>query len=180
MSEVVHMPADQATVSALVAVPPDVAFEIFTKEIDQWWRRGLQYRVAGKRRGILHLEPEVGGRLFESFEVDDGTRVVETGRITAWEPPSRFVFEWRAVNFAPAEKTVVEVLFEASSSGTLVTVKHRGWSAIRPDHPVRHGEDAAAFIRTMGLWWGGLLTSLREYTAFRGASGPSEEHGPLH
>jgi uncharacterized protein YndB with AHSA1/START domain len=160
-------PGDQATVTVLVAVDRDVAFRVFTDEIDLWWRRGLKYRVAGARRGIVRLEPGVGGRLFESFETDDGVRVVETGRVTSWEPPERVVFEWRAVNFAPAEKTEVEVLFQPSPGGTLVTVKHRGWSAIRSDHPARHGHDVPAFLRMMGLWWGDLLTSLREHAAPR-------------
>lgn len=158
-------PGDQARVSVLVAVAPEVAFRVFTEEIDQWWRRGLRYRVSGKGRGILHLEPRLGGRLFESIESKGGTRVIETGRVTAWEPPSRLVLEWRLVNFAPGEKTEVEVRFAPSPSGTLVTVTHRGWAAIRPDHPARHGLDVPAFIRMMGLWWGDLMTSLREHAA---------------
>jgi len=161
------VPGDQATVTVLVAVEPAVAFAVFTEEIDVWWRRGLKYRVAGKRRGMLHLEPRAGGRLFESFGSSTGTRVVQTGRVTIWEPPARLVLEWRAVNFAPSEKTEVEVTFAPSASGTLVTVQHRGWSAIRPDHPARHGEDVPAFLRSMGMWWGDLLTSLREHAAAR-------------
>ncbi|MCA9653315.1 MAG: hypothetical protein H6712_17075 [Myxococcales bacterium] len=42
-----------------------------------------------------------------------------------------------------------------------MTVVHRGWSRIRPDHPARHGQPVASFLRTMGLWWGDLLSSLR-------------------
>ncbi len=153
---------DQAVVSVLVEVDPSEAFRVFTSEIDAWWRGGRRYRL-GKNRSMVHLEPRLGGRLFESFETGTGARIAETGRVTAWEPPSRLVLEWRAVNFAPSEKTEVEVLFEPSPSGTLVTVCHRGWSHIRTDHPVRHGEDAAPFLRTMGLWWGDLMTSLREH-----------------
>jgi uncharacterized protein YndB with AHSA1/START domain len=158
-------PGDQARVSVLVEVEPDAAFRIFTEEIDQWWRRGFKYRIAGNRRGIIHLEAGVGGRLFESFESKSGTRVVETGRVTAWEPPARVVFEWRAASFAPSESTEVEVRFEPSASGTLVTVTHRGWSRIRADHPARHGLEVAAFIRSTGLWWGELMSSLRERAA---------------
>ncbi len=154
---------DRARVSVLVRVPPAVAFRAFSEDIDQWWRRGLKYRVAGKRRGIIHLEGGVGGRLFESFDTPSGPQIYTTGRITAWEPPERLAFEWRAPNFAAEEKTLVEVTFEESPSGTLVTVTHSGWSAIRPDHPARHGEEVAAFLRTMGLWWGVLMTSLREH-----------------
>jgi len=163
LSTSTRIPGDEINVSVLVEVEPERAFFVFTQEIDQWWRRGLRYRAVG--RSILHLEPRVGGRLFESFESDGETKVTTSGTVTVWEPPSRLVFEWRAMNFAPGEKTEVEVQFEAKPRGTLVTVKHRGWSRLRSDHPVRHGLEVPAFIRMMGLWWGDLMTSLREYAA---------------
>jgi uncharacterized protein YndB with AHSA1/START domain len=156
----VRIPGDEATVTVLVAVEPAVAFRIFTEEIDQWWRRGPQFRLHPGKGSVVRLEPGVGGRLLESAETP---RIYEAGAVTAWEPPSRLVFEWRAVNFDPSEKTEVEVLFTPSKSGTQVTVKHRGWSRIRADHPARHGHDVPAFIRMMGLWWGELMTSLRQY-----------------
>lgn len=157
---------DSARVSIRVEVDCALAFRLFTEEIDRWWLRGLRYRVAGLRRGIVHLEGQVGGRLFESFDTDEGTKVFETGRVTAWEPPARLVFEWRGVNFAPGEKTEVEVTFAPSgAAATLVTVTHRGFASLRPDHPVRHGQSEAAFIRGMGMWWGDLMTSLRELAA---------------
>jgi uncharacterized protein YndB with AHSA1/START domain len=162
---------DRARVSVLVAVPPAVAFRVFTEEIDQWWRRGPRFRVSGKRHGVLHIEPGVGGRLFESIEARSGTVVVETGRVTMWEPPERFALEWRNQNFSKDEKTFVHVSFEESPSGTLVTVTHSGWSAIRPDHPARHGLDVPAFIRMNGMWWGDVLTSFREHAAAAAAPG---------
>lgn len=161
------LPGDQARVSVLVAVEPDDAFRVFTEDLDQWWRRGIAYRAGGKHRSVLRLEPRVGGRLTETIEAPSGTRVVELGRVIAWEPPARLAFEWRAVNFVSGEKTEVEVRFEPSPSGTRVTVTHRGWSAIRPDHPARHGLEIEAFVRMLGMWWGALLTSLRERAAPR-------------
>lgn len=155
-------PHDQVRVSVLVRVPPPLAFQIFTEEIDSWWRRGLKYRVAGSRQGTIHLEPGVGGRLYESIEAGADARLHETGRVTLWEPPHRFAFEWRAINFDAHDSTEVAVEFEASPSGTRVTVTHRGWGSIRGDHPVRHGLSPDAFLRDMGLWWGDLMTSLRE------------------
>jgi uncharacterized protein YndB with AHSA1/START domain len=155
---------DQARVSVFVGVPPEVAFRIFTEEIDLWWRRGLKYRVAGTRSGIIQMEPHLGGRLFESFKGDSETKIFETGKITVWEPPSRLVFDWRAVNFSSDESTEVEVNFRRSSGGTVVTVTHRGWSRIRTDHPVRHHLETSSFIRMIGLWWGDLMSSLREYS----------------
>jgi uncharacterized protein YndB with AHSA1/START domain len=163
VSGVVPAPGDQVTVTVLVKVPQARAFQVFTEEIDAWWRTGFKFRVSGRRPGVLCLEPKVGGRLFETMQSRGRERVVETGRVTTWEPPARLVFEWRAINFAPSEKTEVEVRFEPSPSGTQVTVVHRGWAALRPDHPVRHGQEVAAFVRTTGLWWGDLLTSLREH-----------------
>jgi uncharacterized protein YndB with AHSA1/START domain len=153
---------DQAVVSVLVKVEPAEAFRIFTEEIDRWWRGGLKYRL-GRKRSVVHLEPKLGGRLFESFETVGGDKVKETGRVRCFEPPKRLVLDWRAVNFAPHEQTEVEVLFEPSPSGTLVTVCHRGWSKIRGDHPARHGADVPGFLRNMGMWWGDLMTSLREH-----------------
>ena len=153
---------DEARATVLVEVPVEAAFRIFTEEIDRWWRQGPRYRIAGRGRSVLALEPRAGGRLYERFA---GDRVVETGRVTVWEPPARLVFEWRAANFAPAEKTEVEVRFAATDGGTLVTVSHRGWAKVRPDHPARHGLPPAPFLRMMGMWWGELMTSLRELAA---------------
>ncbi|MGE0789549.1 MAG: SRPBCC domain-containing protein [Sandaracinaceae bacterium] len=151
--------SDRARASVLVRVPIEHAFRVFTEDIDRWWRRGLKYRVSGKRTGILHLEPFVGGRLFESY--GEPPRVFENGRVTRWEPPRELAFEWRAANFASHESTTVEVSFAPSASGTLVTVTHRGWASIRPDHPARHGHAPGPFLRMNGMWWGDLLTSLR-------------------
>jgi uncharacterized protein YndB with AHSA1/START domain len=152
---------DEARVSVRVEVPRAEAFRVFTEEIDQWWRRGLAYRVSGKGRGVLVLEPRVGGRLYESVLSKSGTKLFDSGEVRVWQPPERLVFSWRAVNFAPDEETEVEVTFTAQRASTLVTVVHRGWSKLRLDHPVRHGQPVEQFIREHGLWWGQLLTSLR-------------------
>ncbi len=155
------MLGDHAKVTLLVRVAPEDAFRIFTEEIDGWWRSGMKFRM-GRDRSVVHLEPKLGGRLFESFRSPSGAeRILETGVITTWDPPKRVVFDWRAANFAPDEKTEVEVLFEPTRSGTHVTVIHRGWAKIRADHPARHGEDMRKFTRTLAAWWGDLMTSLR-------------------
>lgn len=155
------VPGDQAKVSVLVRVRPEDAFRIFTEEIDGWWRSGRRFRM-GKDRSVVHLEPKLGGRLFETFRAPSGAeKVVASGIVTAWDPPARLVFEWRVANFRPDESTEVEVLFEATTSGTYVTVVHRGWAKIRPDHPARHGEEMRAFTRSLAAWWGDLMTAFR-------------------
>jgi hypothetical protein len=41
-------------------------------------------------------------------------------------------------------------------------VINRAWASLRPDHTARHDHQGAAFGRMMGLWWGDLITALRE------------------
>lgn len=151
---------DRARVTVHVKATPSVAFRVFTEDIDRWWRRGLRYRALPS--GLLQLERRSGGRLFELCEGPDGARVHECGRVVAWEPPRRLAFEWRARNFEPGETTLVEVEFVPRRGGTEVTLTHSGFSRLRPDHPVRHGMEPVDFVRMMGLWWGDLMTSLRE------------------
>ena len=160
--------SDSARVSVFVGIPPKDAFEVFTNETDLWWRHGRAYRIAGKRPGRLFFEPGPDGRLFEMYEAHGQPCTFEIGRITTWEPPRLLVFEWRGINFKPNQKTVVEVRFASQGAGTMVSVEHRGWSAIPDDHPVRHGQVGSDFIRTIGMWWGGLMTALREYVAVKG------------
>lgn len=156
------MSGDRARVSVSVAVPPARAFQVFTADIDQWWRRGKKFRQSTSSSSLLCIEPKVGGRLFEEFETGGSKRVIEVGRVRVWEPPRLLAFSWRNANFAPQEETQVEILFEPSASGTLVTVTHRGLAALRADHPARHGLQGAEFPRMIGLWWGEQMTSLRQ------------------
>ena len=149
----------------LVRVPPLRAFQIFTEETDLWWRRGPRFRFGGARRGVLSFEPGEGGRLFERY--DEGGPAFEVGKVLAWRPGEQLRFEWRLPNFAPAERTEVDVRFEQVEAGTRVTVEHRGWSTLRPDHPVRHGQSVSAFIARSGAFWGDLLTALRLHATAR-------------
>jgi uncharacterized protein YndB with AHSA1/START domain len=165
-------PGDAAIVSVFVAVSPEDAFAVFTQEIDLWWRQGPKFRIAGQRRGSLSLEPKLHGRLFETFEHPRGTQTFTIGTILKWEPPSALSFEWRGVNYKPNEKTWVDVSFAALGDGTMVKVRHHGFAALRPDHPVRHKLQGADFSRMIGLWWGDLMSALREHVA---AKKPREE-----
>jgi uncharacterized protein YndB with AHSA1/START domain len=153
---------DRVSVSVLVRRAPERTFALFTEAIDRWWLRGPKYRQAGVSAGIVHLEPRSGGRIFESWRAAHGEQLFEVGRITAWQPPERFAFTWRNAAFADGEVTLVEVEFRASGAdATSVTVTHRGWTGIRADHPARHGQSSADFIRALGAWWGEQLASLR-------------------
>jgi uncharacterized protein YndB with AHSA1/START domain len=154
---------DSARVTVMVAVPPEVAFEVFTQEIDLWWRREPRFRPMGRKPGVIHFEGKVGGRLFEAFGERPAEKLVEMGTVTAWEPPSRIAFDWRNSTFAPDERTHVEVRFTAIHGKTEVTVEHRGWKALRDDHPARHGMVGSAFSRSLGVFWGDLMSAMREH-----------------
>ena len=152
--------SERARVTTFVSVDPRDAFDVFTREIDVWWRRGPRYRFGG-REGTLRFEGGAGGRLVEVLP--DERKEFEVGRVLAWEPGARLAFEWRARNFAPGEITQVEVTFQAAEGGTRVVLEHRGWEHIAADHPVRHGLTGTAFTDMIGLWWGELLTSYRAH-----------------
>jgi len=154
---------DRVSASVFVEAPPEIAFEVFTDQIDSWWRHGMKFRSGGRGLSVLHLEPRLGGRLFETVSTtdDDPGHVLQTGTVTAWDPPRALEIEWRGVNFAPHEKTTVSVTFEPRRDGTQVTLVHAGWASLPPDHPVRHGQAVRAFITGMGLWWSDQMTSLR-------------------
>ena len=71
----------------------------------------------------------------------------------------------QAAAFSNSEITEVDVRFAATTNGTQITLQHSGWAVIRADHPARNGLATREFSRMIGLWWGDLLTALREHTA---------------
>jgi len=162
---------DRVSASVFVEAPPELAFEVFTGEIDLWWRHGLRFRAGGRGASVIHLEPGPGGRLFESVVAEDGgdAYVVQTGTVRAWDPPRSLEIEWRGVNFAPYEKTTIHVVFTPRGEGTLVTLVHSGFASLPPDHPVRHGDPVAHFVVRMARWWSDQASSLREHVVRRRA-----------
>ena len=147
-------------VTTVVAVDAHAAWEVFTDDVDLWWRRGPRFRWRHDRHGVLRFEGGAGGRLVETVEGDPGEDF-EVGRIRVWEPGKRLVFEFKVLRFEAGESTEVEVTFESAADGTRVSVEHRGWDALPKDHPVRHGLEGAAFDAMMGAFWGDLLLSAR-------------------
>ena len=100
-----------------VPVDPDRAFRIFTEEIDDWWVRSPTTFMDGGRARGRRIEPGVGGRLLEVYD-DAAGDVLELGRITVWEPGKRLVLE-------TPDETEADFRFEATGSGTRVSVEHR-------------------------------------------------------
>jgi hypothetical protein len=94
------MIGDSARVSVTVAVSPALAFEIFTEEIDRWWRRGLKFRQTHGRGGFLRIEPEVGGRRRDAGD-SDPSRLV---RLARRPPGPPWIAGWR---FQPDDRPLV-------------------------------------------------------------------------
>lgn len=155
---------DFVKASISIRRPQQQVFDLFTTRIDTWWRRGPRYRNSGATVGLIHIEPGLDGRLFESWSDGDAERAFEIGRVTSWQPHRTFAFTWRNSNFSNDEVTHVEVSFEDLGETTMITVVHSGWATIREDHPARHGLSIMAFQRLIGMWWGDQLTSLRRLT----------------
>jgi Activator of Hsp90 ATPase homolog 1-like protein len=143
-------------VSLRVAATPARAFDVFVREIGAWWRPNDLFRFTRRPVGRLAFEPELGGRLTETQP--DG-EVFEIGRITVWEPAVRLAFTWRQASFKPDQVTEVDVRFEAVGAETRVTVEHRGWDTVPPEHVARHGFPDAVFLQRHGEWWQVLLAS---------------------
>jgi hypothetical protein len=150
---------DSVVVTTLVDVDALAAFEVFTEQVDAWWKHGRRFRTGARGQSQMRFEPGLGGRLIEVF--DQAADPFVLGRVTVWEPSKRLVFEMGGVDLAPGERTEVEVRFEAMSGATRVTVEHRGWDAFAESHPVRRGLDQEAFATMMGLFWGDLLLAHR-------------------
>ena len=151
-------------VSLRVKTSPARAFEIFTRDIGIWWTPNALFRFTPRSPGTLAFEPREGGRFIETLA--DGT-IFEIGRILTWRPGERLVFGWRQATFLPGQDTEVEITFEAVGSETRVTVIHRGWDSIPPEHVARHGFPDVIFLRRHGEWWQVLLERLREQCLLR-------------
>jgi uncharacterized protein YndB with AHSA1/START domain len=162
---------DRIRVTTVVPVDPATAFEVFTDEVDAWWRHGPRFRSGAAGSSRMRFEPGVGGRLLEVRDEARGD-AFELGRVRVWKPAELLVFEFRAQSFEPGQATEVEVRFEPVAEGTRVVLEHRGWDAIPEDHPSRHGLTGGAFTSMMGLWWADLLVAARSYAARSRAPSP--------
>jgi len=155
-------PTDSIVVTTVVDADALTTFEVFTEDVNDWWRQGPRFRGAG---GTLRFDPGEGGRL---VQLDGDGAEFEFGRITVWKPGERLVVGWRNRDFAAGETTEVEVRFEAVGPATRVTLIHRGWDALPADHPSRHGLVGSAFGAMQGVWWADQILALRRSAMVRG------------
>lgn len=149
-------PEERVVVTTFVAVSPSDAFEVFTREIDLWWKQAPRYRRMAGQTGKLSFEGEPPAQL-----VEKGSSTVVLGRVLAWEAGKRLAFEWRGGELTERDHTEVEVRFEPHRGGTRVTLEHRGLGSLPSQHPARHGFSGEAFEAMFGYFWADLLTGYR-------------------
>jgi uncharacterized glyoxalase superfamily protein PhnB len=130
-----------ASASVQVGVDPLTAFRIFTDDIDLWWVRGPINFFDSARAVGMKIEPGLGGRILEVYQPATETAaedVLVLGRITVWEPGSRFAYR------SEVDDTETRIDFEALDGGTRVTVEQT---------LVRGGEKAFYFWPNVIHWF---------------------------
>jgi uncharacterized protein YndB with AHSA1/START domain len=130
--------------SVVVPLGRLAAFDLFIRRLPEWWPLAAR-SVALEDAVSCHVEPRVGGRLYEVAR--DG-REHHWGTFLALEPGSRALFTWHP-GVPSAAATEVEVRFEAQGNETRVEIEHRHWERLGA---------RASFVRgLMDGGWPGVL-----------------------
>ena len=126
-----------------IACPADHAFRTWTERFAAWWPKG--HSTSGDPASV-HLEPGVGGRIFERTK--DGVEIV-WGEITAWEPPRRLAYLWH-IGHEADHATDVELTFvPLGDDATRLDIVHSGFDRLGAAGPAyREGNTAG---------WTGLI-----------------------
>jgi hypothetical protein len=100
------------------------AFEVFTKQLDQWWPRAHHIGKADLKQAVM--ETKEGGRWYEIGV--DGSEC-NWGKVLVWNPPRKVVLAWQITaewHYDPNFLTEVEVNFiERGPNATHFTLEHR-------------------------------------------------------
>jgi uncharacterized protein YndB with AHSA1/START domain len=125
--------ATAVTTSIVVNAPIDVAFSVFTEDMESWWPP--EHHLLQAPLVSMVFEAREGGRVYDVGE--DGSEC-QWARVLVHEPPSRVVLSWDInlqwqVEADPSRTSEVEVRFIAEEPNrTRVELEHR--------HLERHGE----------------------------------------
>jgi uncharacterized protein YndB with AHSA1/START domain len=135
-----------------VDAPLETAFDVFTTGVSSWWPLETHSLGAKREDGVravsVHIEPRVGGRMYE--RLSDGTDG-DWGEVAVWDPPDRIVIGWRLDPAGPA--TELDVRFTDEAGRTRVELEHRGWE--------RLGERGPGARESYEEGWPGVLDRFR-------------------
>ena len=137
-----------ATAEVVVDASPEDAFHALTEEIGLWWRRGTPYWNDAEKGLTVRIEPGVGGRFIEVYDLETGAGF-EVGRVTAWEPGRRLAMAWTQVGWPEGAATDLAVTFEPTGDGTLMRLEQTGFERV--------GAEAAGLRDGYSLGWKEVL-----------------------
>jgi uncharacterized protein YndB with AHSA1/START domain len=133
-----------------VKAPPDRAFDVFTNRVDEWWpveTHSIAAMDEGARPESLVFEGREGG---EFYEVTAGRRC-HWATVVVWEPPRRFVLQWKVNPDAPAP-TEIEVRFVPEGETTRVELEHRGWERLGETGPESRASYNEGWVAVLGRY----------------------------
>lgn len=73
----------EVLVSLRVKASPERAFDVFTRDIAQWWKTNGLFQFTPRSPDRIAFDPGEGGRLTETLS---NGKVFEIGRISVWQP----------------------------------------------------------------------------------------------
>jgi uncharacterized protein YndB with AHSA1/START domain len=144
-----------ATAEVVVDATPADAFAMFTDEIGLWWRTGTRYWNDAERGKTVRIEPHVGGRFVEVYDLDSGEGF-EVGHVTAWQPGERLAFTWTQADWPDGTETSIEITFAPADAGTRVRLEHSGFEDV-PGAERFAGRYSGGWNEVLG-WFAGHAT----------------------
>ena len=118
-----------ARAEVTVAASPEEAFTLMTEDIGLWWRRDTPYWNDRERGLSVRIEPGVGGRFIEVYELETGSGK-EGERVTAWEPGRRLGLTWPQAGWPEGASTELEITCEPVADGARVRLEHTGFERV--------------------------------------------------
>lgn len=128
---------------------PEDCYRSFVSGFGDWWPTHT-HSLSRDPQTRCALQARPGGRVFETFP--DGTEHVWGEVITA-RTGEVLRFTWHPGREA-ASAQWVEVDFEATSSGTRVTLTHGGWEALGEIAPILRREYVPGWSHVLGECFG--------------------------
>ena len=149
-------------VALRVECDAQTAFDLFTKDIDHWWKQGPRNRLIGNRPGIMEFGEKDGVTYLQEVDKRRPDFIVKAGKVTKWEPGKRLSFEWRWPMADPKEPvTIVDIRFAPAGDYTRITLEHLGLEKLSNAHPARNGLNDNRFKPMMTHYWQAHMVSLR-------------------
>ena len=115
---------DPVVVRVTVPLGPEAAFELFTRQIAEWWPTESHSVTGSDATPVFEASP--GGRIYEVGA--DGAEHA-WGAVEMIDRPNRVTFTWHPGR-KPETAQHVEVVFSPRGEQTTVTLTHSGWEVL--------------------------------------------------